>query len=86
MPAKRLSMRKIKEVFRLNAGGVNQRQIPRSCAISRGTVLNIIRRAGQAGVPLAVARVDERGSTRNETVSPVGGLDRSAIQVMGRSL
>ena len=50
MPAKRLSMRKIKEVLRLKADGMSQRQIAMSCGISRGTVLNMVRRAEQAGV------------------------------------
>ena len=66
MPTKRLSMRKIKEVLRLNADGLSQRQIARSCAISRGTVLNIIRRAEQAGIgwPLPDAMSDEALETK----------------------
>lgn len=55
MPAKRLSMRKIKEVLRLHANGVSQRKISISCGVSRPAVAEYVRRAAQAGLawPLA---------------------------------
>jgi len=48
MPAKRLSMRKIKEVLRLKYSGLSNRKIAESCGISRPTVAEYIRRAKAA--------------------------------------
>lgn len=48
MPAKRLSMRKIKEVLRLKATGLSNRKIARACGISRPSVAEYIRRAHAA--------------------------------------
>jgi transposase len=57
MPARRLSMRKIKEVLRLKYGlGLRNREIARSCSIPRSSVANYLIRANQAGIsswPLA---------------------------------
>jgi len=50
MPAKRLSMRKIKEVLRLRAQGRSDREIARSVKIARTTVRRIRRRAEAAGL------------------------------------
>ena len=51
MPAKRLSMRKIKEVLRLKWGsGLSNRKIAASCGISRPTVSEYLRRAESASV------------------------------------
>nr|MBS0021424.1 transposase [Gammaproteobacteria bacterium] len=51
MPAKRLSMRKIKEVLRLSwVQGLSKRQTARSCGISRPAVDEYLRRAEQAGL------------------------------------
>ena len=55
MPAKRLSMRKIKEVLRLKwANNCSNRQIARLCSISRPTVAEYLLRAqtAQLGWPL----------------------------------
>ena len=57
MPAKRLSMRNIKDVLRLCWGqGLSKRKTPRSCGISRPAVDGYLRRAEAAGLgwPLAV--------------------------------
>ena len=49
LPAKRLSMRKLKEVLRLHYElGLGQRQIARRCAIGRGTVYEYLKRAQAA--------------------------------------
>ena len=63
MPAKRLSMRKIKEVLRLKFElGLGHRQIARSCGINHGTVGDYIRRAEAAGVEWPLPEgVDESG-------------------------
>jgi transposase len=51
MPARRLSMRKIKEVLRLKYGlGLKNREIARSCSIPRSSVANYLIRAKQAGI------------------------------------
>ncbi len=51
MPAKRLSMRKIKEVLRLKwAQGLSNRQIARTCGIGRPAVAEYLRRAAEAGL------------------------------------
>ena len=51
MPAKRLSMRKIKEVLRLRWGnGLSKRKTARSCGISRPAVDEYLRRAEEAGL------------------------------------
>jgi transposase len=50
MAAERLSMRKIKEVLRLQAAGQSQRAIARSVAVSRSTVKEYLQRAAVAGL------------------------------------
>jgi transposase len=51
MPAKRLSMRKIKEVLRLKFElQLKNREIARSCSIPHSTVANYLSRAGAAGL------------------------------------
>ena len=51
MPAKRLSMRKIKEVLRLKeAQGLSNRRIATACCIGRPTVGEYLRRAAEAGL------------------------------------
>ena len=61
MPAKRLSMRKIKDVLRLCWGqGLSKRQVARSCGMSRPAVDAYLRRAEAAGLswPLPVGLDD----------------------------
>ena len=51
MPAKRLSMRKIKDVLRLCWGqGLSKRKAARSCGVSRPAVDEYLRRAEAAGL------------------------------------
>lgn len=50
MAAKRLSMRKIKEVLRLRAQGLSDRKVARSVKVARTTVRRIRRRAEAAGL------------------------------------
>jgi len=51
MPAKRLSMRKIKEVLRLKwERGLSNRQIAAACGVSRPTVSEYLRRLAEAGL------------------------------------
>ena len=50
MPAKRLSMRKIKEVLRLKARGMSNRKIATGCGICRPTVSEYLRRAEEAAL------------------------------------
>ena len=56
MPAKRLSMRKIKEVLRLKwSKRLSNRRIASSCGIARPTVSEYLRRGGVGRVDLAAA-------------------------------
>jgi transposase len=49
MPNRRLSVRKIKEILRLKLDcGVSEREISRSCQVSRSTVADYLRRAAAA--------------------------------------
>ena len=50
MPAERLSMRKIKEILRLQAQGWSDRKVSRSVNVARTTVRRIRARAQAAGV------------------------------------
>jgi len=63
MPARRLSMRKVKEVLRLKYDlGLKDREIARSCSIPRSSVANYIARAKKAGIcswPLSPDLSDE---------------------------
>jgi transposase len=61
MPAKRLSMRKVKEILRLKfEAGHGQRQIARSCAIGKTTVAECLARFERSGLSWAqAAQLDE---------------------------
>ena len=48
MPQERLPMRKIKEVLRLHALGLSQRQIALSCAVGQATVSDYLKAAETA--------------------------------------
>ena len=49
MPNRRLSVRKIKEILRLKFDcGISEREISRSCQVSRSTVADYLRRAAAA--------------------------------------
>src|SRR5688572_1694431 len=50
MAAERLSMRKIKEVLRLDAAGQSHRAIARSVMVARSTVKEYLQRAATAGL------------------------------------
>ena len=61
MPARRLTVRKIREILRLKFElGLDNRQIARSCSIPHSTVANYLRRAGAAGLtwPLPAGLTD----------------------------
>jgi transposase len=73
MPAKRLSMRKIKEVLRLKwANQCSNRQIARICSISRPTVAEYVLRAqmAQLGWPLPSDLDDEQLELRLFPATP----------------
>ena len=55
MPGQRFPMRKIRDVLRLNAGGLSKRKIAASLGIGATAAGDCIRRARQAGLawPLA---------------------------------
>jgi transposase len=67
MPNRRLSVRKIKEILRLKFNcGISEREISRSCQVSRSTVADYLRRATAARLTwseaskLAEAQLEER--------------------------
>jgi len=67
MPNRRLSVRKIKEILRLKLDcGISEREIARSCQVSRSTVADYLRRAAAAKVTwaeasaMAEAQLEER--------------------------
>ncbi len=66
MAAERLSMRKIRELLRLQAAGHSRRDIARSLAIAHSTVRDYLRRIEQAGVswPLPTELSDSELETR----------------------
>ena len=77
MAAKRISMRKIKEVLRLfHEAQLSRRQIARSLSISRDTVGSTLRRAQAAGITwplpegLSEEEIEERLYPPPETLSP----------------
>src|SRR2546425_9919682 len=50
LPQERLPVRKIKEVLRLQALGLSQRQIALSCAVGQATVSDYLKAAETAGL------------------------------------
>jgi transposase len=66
MPRKKLSMRKVREVARLKASRLSNRQIARSCRIARSTVADYVRRLAAAGLswPLPPDMSDEELDVR----------------------
>ncbi len=57
MPRERISMRKIKEIFRLKwENGLSNRKIAMSCCISRSTVAVYISKAQQVGLTYSVCK------------------------------
>ena len=51
MPAKRLSMRKIREILRLKYGlGLSHRAVAKACSVGLGTVTLYLQRAGELGL------------------------------------
>src|SRR4030043_34199 len=58
MPNRRLSMRKIKEILRLKLDcGISEREISRSCQVSRSTVADYLRRVAAAKLTWTEASV-----------------------------
>src|ERR1700730_11226723 len=53
LPQERLPVRKIKEVLRLHALGLSQRQIALSCAVGQATVSDYLKAAAAAGLKWA---------------------------------
>ena len=83
MPARRLSIRKIKEVLRLRYGlGLTQEQIGRSCNITQPTVHRYLERAAAAGLswPLPTGIDDRQLETQLFPTSP--GREPQTIRPM----
>src|SRR5260370_41422468 len=77
LPQERLPVRKIKEVLRLQALGLSQRQIALSCAVGQATVSDYLRAAETAGLKrVVVSHYDEGRMCEGVATTPVGGPKR----------
>ncbi len=77
----RLPMRKIKEILRLKyENGRSQREIARACGIAKSTVLECLRRAGNAGIrwPLPEELSETELETRLFPAPPASSRPRPA--------
>ena len=74
MPAKRIEMRKIREVVRLHAAGISQREIGRVTGVSASTVGDLLGRVVVAGLtwPLSEDIDDEQLETLLYPSNPSG--------------
>jgi transposase len=71
MPAGRLSMRKIREVLRLKYEcGLTNRQIAKSCAVSRPAVAGYVRRAQAAGLSWPLPEMLDDATLERELFPP----------------
>jgi site-specific recombinase XerD len=69
MPAKRLSMRKIKEVLRLKwERGLSNRQIAAACGVSRPTVSEYLRRLAEVNALFTALPTDHPQALRNQAL------------------
>jgi len=91
MPRERLSMRKIKEVLRLNQTGLSNRAIARACAIGKETVREYLRRAAEAGLgwplPEGLTTGKKLGQLLHQMLSPqpdLVGMDAELTWRSGR--
>ena len=86
MPAKRLSMRKIREVLRLKwAAGMSNRRIAASCGVSRPTVSEYLRRAESAGLrwPLPTTAVTRPVALAKSYIEAGAALSCGRVTVPG---
>jgi transposase len=83
MPARRASMRKIKEVLRLKFDlGLKNRAIARSCAIPRSSVANYLSRAKAAGLHWPLPAEYDDSSLENLLFPPlVPRLERKLLEL-----
>ena len=79
MPRERISMRKLKEVFRMKWDlGLSHRQIARSLSLGLGTVGGYVRRAEEAGLrweliePMSNEELEAALFPRSQEGAPVG--------------
>jgi transposase len=69
MSQRTISMRKMKEIMRLSASGLSQRQIARSLNLSKGTVSNYLKHAKKQGLDWSTVQ-DLEGKDIKETLVP----------------
>jgi transposase len=81
MPGQRLPMRKIRDVLRLSAGGMSNRQIAASLGIGATAAGGFLRRARNAGIgwPLPAELTDEALEARLYPPSPVAPGDQRPL-------
>jgi hypothetical protein len=82
VPAKRLSMRKIREVLRLGAEGLSDRTIAESVRLPRTTVRRYRRRAREAGVswPLPKGMLEKETSVFTRRIHKI--LDEDSDRLL----
>jgi transposase len=76
MPQPRVSMRKIKEILRLQAAGLSSRQIAASVAVARSTVAECLRRAALAGVAWPLPADADESVLERQLYPPAPTADR----------
>jgi transposase len=88
MPAERVTMRRIKELLRLKfEHGLTNRQIARSCDVSRATVADYLFRAARAGLTWPLPEDTDDAGLENLLFSvPVRSPDRVEIARAARPL
>ena len=88
MPAERVTMRRIKELLRLKfEHGLTNRQIARSCDVSRATVADYLFRARRAGLTWPLSEDTDDAGLENLLFSlPVRSPDRVEIARASRPL
>ena len=89
MANKRLSMRKIKEVLRLHQEiGFSERQIAKSCDISRSTVKDYLNRAQRAGLSWPLPSNFDDAQLENllfPSTQPIAPEKREKLEAWGQA-
>ena len=87
MAARRLSMRKIKEVLRLHCEkGISARQIAKSLDISRSTIREYLDRAKRAGVSWPIPSGLDEASFEQRLFPPIHPIPQKSVRCLPWSI
>ena len=87
MAARRLSMRKIKEVLRLHyEKGLSAREIARSLDIGRGTIRNYLDRAQRAGLSWPLPSELDEASLEHRLFLPLSPFPKKSVRCLPWSI